>query len=353
MSRASGLAIVALAAAAVACASGTASVEPPPPAARTLDAADGADAPIAASPDGGGRDADVPIAAASRITREMLETDLRVLAQPRNHTTAPAGLAAAARHIATELEASGYTVARAPVTFKKAHADNVIGEHRGTDGSRTLLVGGHYDAVPGTPGADDNASGVAAALAVARALAAAPPMRATVRVVAFAFEEVGLVGSDAYARSLSADDRSRIAAVINLDMVGFRSASPGTQLDPLDRARPKDERKRLAADFIAVWAHPAARETLTALGAARRFTPDLHVETMIVPEALLASAPDLIRSDHASFWAVGVPAVSIVDTADARSPHYHKKTDTVETLDLDFATSVARWIAAAMILLDG
>lgn len=330
---------------AAACASSPA-VPPPPyaPPATTVAAA----TPAVPTDDGAGRAVTAALAA---VTRERMASDLAELARPRHHLTAPAGLEAAARHVSRELAAAGYAVGRAPVTHRAFRADNVVGELAGSDGERVLLVGAHYDAVRGTPGADDNASGVAGALAVARAMALAEP-RATIRVVAFAFEEQGLVGSAVYANALPKEERARIAAVVNLDMIGFRDRRAGAQADPLDRLRPAAERRRPAADFIAVWANPDARTILDALDAARSFVPDLAVETLVASESMLPSAPDLMRSDHASFWTVGVPAVSIVDTADMRSPHYHRPSDTVATLDLDFAVDVSRWVATALVLLD-
>lgn len=345
------------------CGGAAAPLEPPPPAAAPAAASPAAasasaraPAPAEAPPPrapaeaaGAGLDREIE-AAVARVTRAMLEEDLAVLAQPRHHLAAPAGLQAAALHLETELGAAGYAVTRQPVRFRRFTADNVIGERAGSDPSRVIVVCGHYDAVPRTPGADDNASGVSGALAVARAVA--PAARATIRFVGFAFEEQGLVGSAAYARSLSPEERARIVGVLNLDMIAYRDPKPGAQRNVLDEARPSERRGKESGDFIAALGLAGAPRLLGALEAARAYVPGLRVETLVVSSALLSSAPDLMRSDHASFWGVDVPAVTIVDTAEDRNPHYHRKTDTIATLDLDFATDVARWTAAAVLVLD-
>ena len=285
------------------------------------------------------------------ITRGMLERDLAVLAQPRHHGAAPKQLAAVAKHIETELGAVGFEVHRQRVTYKRNKADNVIAERAGSEPERVIIVCGHYDAVPRTPGADDNASGVAGTLAVARALGPLKT-RATLRAIAFAFEEQGLIGSAAYAQALDESERTRIAAVVNLDMIAYRDRRPGSQRTPLDEARPPLARAREEGDYIAALGLADTPDIFEALSGARAYVPGLRVEMLEVPRRLLFAAADLMRSDHASFWGVDVPAITIEDTADARNPHYHRTTDTVATLDLDFATDVTRWVAAAVLLLD-
>jgi hypothetical protein len=291
-------------------------------------------------------------AALEAITKPLLVRDFDALAKPRHHKTAPTQLAAAAGYVKSELGGLGFEVTTQRVTFRGGAADNVIGERAGEDPSRVVIVCAHYDAVRGTPGADDNASGVVGALGVARAAATARTT-ASVRVLAFAFEEQGLVGSAAYARSLSAADRARIIGVLNLDMIAYRDARPGAQRNLLDLGTIAEPGSAGAGDFIAVLGLTESPELFDALAAARIYEPGLRVETMAVPRPLLGSASDLLRSDHASFWEVKVPAISIVDTAEMRNPHYHRPTDTIASLDLDFALGVTRWVGAATLALAG
>src|SRR5262249_28612032 len=88
-----------------------------------------------------------------------------------------------------------------------------------------------------------------------------------------------------------------------------------------------------------------------ALRDARGYVPDLKVEMLAVPPYVVPLVPDLLRSDHAPFWLYGMPAVVVGDTAELRNPNYHRPTDTLETLDLDFAARVTRWIAAGTLAL--
>lgn len=286
------------------------------------------------------------------ITKPLLVRDFEFLAKPRHHKTAPKQLAATAEYVKSELGGLGFEVTTQRVTFRGAAADNVIGERAGEDPSRVVIVCAHYDAVRGTPGADDNASGVVGALGIARAAAAARTT-ASVRVIAFAFEEQGLVGSAAYAKSLSDADRARIIGVLNLDMIAYRDVRPGTQKNLLDHGTVAEPGSAVAADFIAALGLTESPALFDALAAARAYEPTLRVETMTVPRTLLGNAGDLLRSDHASFWEVKVPAISIVDTAEMRNPHYHRPTDTIASLDLDFALSVTRWVGAATLTLTG
>jgi len=309
------------------------------------DAADAGEAPVS--------DPKAAITTAlEAITKPQLVRDFETIAKPRHHKTAPAHLAAAAGYVKSELGAAGFVVTTQPVTLRKDAADNVIGERAGEDPSRVVIVCAHYDAVRGTPGADDNASGVVGVLGIARAAAAARTT-ASIRVVTFAFEEQGLIGSAAYARSLSAADRARIVGVINLDMIAYRDTRPGSQKNLLDQGTIADAGAAGPGDFIAVQGLTESPALFEAMAAARVHEPGLRVETMAVPRALLGSASDLLRSDHASFWEVNVPALTIVDTAEMRNPHYHRPTDTIASLDLDFALSVTRWAGAATLMLAG
>ena len=342
------------------CASGAASAPAPTPAPHTVartqapPPASGASSASAHPPPSEPALDPAIEAALARIDERMLRADLEAIVGPRHARSAPAGLTRAADHIARELAAAGFGVTRAPVTSGGAQADNVIGERPGPDPSRVILVAAHYDTVPGSPGADDDASGVAAILALARALG---PLRtgATLRLVAFAFEEDGLVGSERYVASLSPDERRRIEVAVSLDMIAYRTSAPGSQRYPagaeelvsLATGRPPPT----TGEFIGwIGGDDVPAPMQRALREARAYVPELPVLALVVPRAMLAQLPDLQRGDHARFWAAGVPAISVGDTAELRSPHYHRPTDTLETLDLGFAVGVTRWLAASVLL---
>ncbi|HYE02185.1 MAG TPA: M28 family peptidase [Phycisphaerales bacterium] len=211
---------------------------------------------------------------------------------------------------------------------------------------QVLVVGAHIDAVAGSPGADDNASGVAALLELARVLRTVP-MRRTVRLCFFNLEEVGLVGSSRYAHELSRQVQEGTApkpiGMIALDMLGFYSTEPNSQTWP--RLPIRGIKLPRTADFIAVGGllnnQHFSRPLIEAM---RQAAPEA---TIFAGDLLPIAIPDFLRSDHAPFLAMGVPAVLISDTANFRSPHYHRATDTIETIDQ------ARYVAVVRALVGG
>jgi hypothetical protein len=227
---------------------------------------------------------------------------------------------------------------------------NVVGRRLGAAlPDEQVLVAAHYDHIDGCAGADDNATGVAATLEIARLLARAEFDR-TVLIACWDEEELGLVGSEAYVAAAGADVGD-IVVNFNFDMIGFTSAAPDSQSVPagFELAFP-DAHAQLVeqgfrGDFIAIVADAAAHDHALAFAAA--------AERLALPRALLELPPggenspvfdDLRRSDHASFWAAGVPALFLTDTGEFRNDHYHCMAgpDEVEDLDLGFALAVAR-----------
>lgn len=202
----------------------------------------------------------------------------------------------------------------------------------------SILVGAHYDSVPGTPGADDNASAVACMLRIA---AKAPPSDQFC-FVAFNGEECGLKGSDEFATDLLQSNRSpRLKEVHVLEMVGFRSYKPNSQKNPLG---PFGDQLPTVGDFIGFVTNHArfcqkimAHADSIAVPVVGACIP-LNVQNM---EQARHAVSHLFRSDHASFWQFEVPAVMWTDTAEFRNPNYHQKTDTPDTLDYEFTAAVS------------
>jgi len=307
--------------------------------------------PPASSEPAPARGPDDPVArAVMRVTRESYARDLNSLAHPRHHEAAPEGLAQAEATIARVLSESGYRVSKQPVTYGRWTAPNVIGE-RGDEHADVVIVSAHYDAVRGTDGADDDASGAAGVLAVARAVGLAKTKH-RIRVVFFAFEEEGLIGSQAYVAKLSDEERRRIHGVINLEMIGYVAHGRGSQRYP-DEITSIIPRSLLPGegDFLGVLGSDDPGGPMEALDRARAYVPALRAVLVPSSTAILKSIPDLGRSDHAPFWEAGVPAVLAGDTADFRTPHYHRPSDRVDTLDLEFATNAARLATAATLIL--
>jgi hypothetical protein len=229
--------------------------------------------------------------------------------------------------------------------------NNIIVEIPGsTRPEEVLLWGAHFDAVPGSPGADDNGTGVATLLEAARVLKGRTPRR-TVRLAFFNLEEVGLVGARAYAASVRErlenhdhPEHEKIVGMVSMDMLGYFSDEPGSQRSPIPESRLF--KPPTVADFIAMAGLLRHRHFSQALDKAmRRAEPTLKT---VVVDFLPIAPPDLLRSDHAPFLGLGVPAVLVTDTANFRSAHYHKPTDTIETLDVERFTITARAMIGAL-----
>jgi len=223
---------------------------------------------------------------------------------------------------------------------------------QGKEGHRSLLVSAHYDTVPGSPGADDNASGVAALLECTWVLSTVQ-LRSTVEYVAFDIEEIqpesmALVGSTAFVKHVlsravgATGGKKAYEGLYNLEMVSYTSG-PGTQGYPpgfrfiLPRVYERVRQRDFLGDFIGIVARgPGIDLGRRFQDAASQWVPDLEVLTIEVRYRIPIPV-DIFRSDHTPFWAAGMPAIMLTDTANFRNPHYHRSTDTPDTPDI-FAT---------------
>jgi Zn-dependent M28 family amino/carboxypeptidase len=277
--------------------------------------------------------------------RERLRADVERLAVPRHPVTSPEALRAAEDHVAGELGAAGLRVERQLFRWGGREYHNVLGTLDGTDPARPwVVIGAHFDSVARSPGADDNASGVAALLEAARLLARARPP-ATVQCVAFNLEEIQnpfgalrlggevhalgsfRIGSRAYARRLR-DAGQAVAGALVLEMLGF--TGPVQRVPATVRLLAKVPR---LGDFLAAIGDTRSRDLLAAFSRAASGLLPLVPLTVPLRGWL---APDVRRSDHARFWDEGYPALLLTDTAELRNPHYHRASDTPETLDFEF-----------------
>jgi aminopeptidase YwaD len=221
---------------------------------------------------------------------------------------------------------------------------NLLAEKLGSSEPGTVLeVGAHFDSVPFGPGADDNGSGVAAVLEVARLLAAAAPRR-TVRLCFFAMEEEGLVGSTAHVRLL-AQRGDRIAGAIVLDMVGFATHAKDSQATPL--RVPFLFSPPTTGDFLVV----AGNFRSGWLGNLYEACADAYVPSASYYSVnrIAAWFADAMRSDHAPYWAAGFDAILLTDTAEMRNRNYHRPTDTPATIDFAFLRANAQALAATVL----
>jgi Zn-dependent M28 family amino/carboxypeptidase len=261
---------------------------------------------------------------------ESLRRDVELLAFERNERRRDA-YARAADLIDESLAAAGCATSR--------YGGNVIGELRGAT-DEIVIVGAHYDSVEGSPGADDNASGVAAMLALART---AKPER-TLRFVAFANEEPPYfmspaMGSWQYARRCR-ERREKIAAMLCLESLAYFSDAPHSQEYPemLDGLFPD------VANFIAFASNIASAKLLQrVIGTFRA-----HASVPAEGGAFLEDVPGVAWSDQWSFWQFAYEAVMVTDTAPFRNPNYHTARDTPETLDYVRFARVVEGLAAVV-----
>jgi len=227
---------------------------------------------------------------------------------------------------------------------------DVVGRRLGkTAPDQQVLVGAHYDHIAGCHGADDNASGLAAALEIARVLALAEYDR-TIIVACWDEEEDGLIGSEAYVQAAKAagDD---ILINFNYDMIGYYDDSPNSQTVPpgfelaFPDAYAELQANMFRGDFITAVADAESIDHVTAFGAAADRI-GLRKSLLNLPAGTESTDvfADLRRSDHASFWDAGYPAIFITDSGEFRNPNYHCMGGPDEVTDLtqEFAVNVTR-----------
>ena len=251
------------------------------------------------------------------------------------------------------LENLGMSVSLQPVIYKGTEYHNVIASNRGMDplskrNKAVLVLGAHYDTVASTPGADDNASGIAALLETAKILSSF--QLDNVIFSAFCMEEPPVfrtknMGSYWYAKHLKNIDQN-LLGMICLEMVGYFSEKPGSQKYPfplMNRMYPD------RGNFIAVVGNLKSKDfTLKLKGLFKKHT-SLPVESLNAPAIMLG----IDFSDHWAFQKLGYKALMVTDTAFYRNPNYHRPSDLPSTLRYDRAAQVVDGLAGAILDLCG
>jgi Zn-dependent M28 family amino/carboxypeptidase len=263
----------------------------------------------------------------------------RSVAHPRN-------LEAAANYAAASMTEGGAAVSFQRYEVSAHEYRNVIAA-LGPDTPERVVVGAHYDAAGPFPGADDNASGVAGVIELARLLAGAPLAR-RVELVAYPCEEppffrTPFMGSMVHAASLR-DEGVRVRAMIALEMIGYFSDQPGSQSFPTPLLKPFYPSR---GNFITVVGKLGQGPLIRRVRRSMRRGSPLPVRTIQAPVAI----PGVDFSDHASYWAAGFPAVMVTDTAFYRNPNYHTARDTPDTLDYPRMAMVVEGVRAAVLAL--
>jgi Zn-dependent M28 family amino/carboxypeptidase len=276
---------------------------------------------------------------------ERLRRHVEVLAEEvgeRNLFHYP-NLRAAAHYIRTQWESLGYQVRSQNYLVHGVPCENLEVLRPGESPGPWIVLGAHYDTAPGTPGANDNASGIAAVLELSRWLAEHRP-RHPFRCVAFTNEEPPFfygqaMGSRVYARSLREEGIS-LHFMISLETMGFYTNHPGSQrYPPLLRYFYPHQ-----GNFIAFVSDLRSRGVLKRL--VRSFRR--HSRTPAEAAALPKWIPGVGWSDHLSFWQAGYRALMITDTAFYRYSHYHRPSDRACHLDYQTLAEVVRALAETL-----
>ena len=264
-----------------------------------------------------------------------LADHVRHLEGERNPYTAPARHMEVQAYLEESLRRLGAGILRHHrFAWKGAEGLNLILELEGQEAGPPVLIGAHYDSVPGSPGADDNASGVAVLLELARLLAQRPP-RQPVWLVAFDLEEWKMRGSRALAGELRRHG-PKPSWMLSLEMVGYRRREPGSQRYPF----PFRWFYPNTADFILLLGNTKAHRLLRHMARVLEMA-GVKTERFTVPLKGWAIPPTRL-SDQSPFWDIGVAAVMMTDTAWQRNPNYHAPTDRAETLDFQFMADIVK-----------
>lgn len=240
---------------------------------------------------------------------------------------------AAADYIDTKLRGMGLTVRHQNASYFGVVMPNVFADRAGTTcPDRLFVVGAHYDSVSAGPGADDNASGVAGMLEIARILKdTALPI--SVRFAGFALEENGLVGSSVMAQALRARNAD-VVGMVSLEMIGFTKPGPDVFVGTEN-------------DYLGMAGDPPSEYLARVFGAAAfTYNNFFFAPAVVVDPNVL---PDVRRSDNAAFWNQGYRALLLTDTANFRNPNYHTASDTIGTLDFNFMANSVRTTIAGLV----
>ncbi|MCP4701646.1 MAG: M28 family peptidase [Gammaproteobacteria bacterium] len=280
------------------------------------------------------------VRAAGSISTDFLREVVKAVSIPRHYIAESVNNRAVARWIDKQFQAYGYK------PFYQGKYANLVVLPYGKLGKPVIFIGAHYDSVPGTPGADDNGSAIAALLGCAKALA---PYAGKIPIgfLAFNREEDGLLGSADFVTDFLPASGLAIRHVHVLEMVGYCKRGPKSQQIPpgLPVSLPD------TGDFIGIIANKKSNKIVDGiLEQASVYLPGLSVIGLKVFFGLERFSPHLGRSDHGPFWKAGLPALMWTDTAEFRNPNYHLLADMPDTLDYSFLRSVTQLLAVHSLL---
>jgi hypothetical protein len=283
----------------------------------------------------------LPLDAEGKDLARKLSTHVGAIAAEEHNTRHQAALERTARYIEATLVGIGYAVAHQEFEADGARVRNfeVSVKGGGAQPPRLVVIGAHYDSAQGAVGANDNGSGVAALIELARGLISFRPADGLeMRLVFYVNEEkphfgTEGMGSHVHASGLRREGRE-VAAMLSLETIGWYSDSAGSQRYPF----PLNFFYPATGDFIGFVANPRSRGLLRrVIGAFRR-----HAFFPSEGAVGLESIAGVSWSDQWSYWKYGWPAVMVTDTAPYRYPHYHTMQDTPDKLDYDRLARVVK-----------
>jgi Zn-dependent M28 family amino/carboxypeptidase len=295
--------------------------------------------------------ADEPLRALAAELRRTVE-HVAVQIGERNVTRCPRALVQTADYVEAEWRKLGYDPQRQAYDVAATTCWNVEAEIRGSaQPADIVIVGAHYDSCVGTPGANDNATGVAAVLALARRFVR-HPARGTLRFVAFVNEEppyfqTAHMGSWVYAQRCRQRGEP-VRAMLSLETIGYYSDAPDSQKYPWPLALLYPS----TGNFIGFVGNSHSADLVRRVVGDFRQAEPFPAEGAVLPELV----PGVDFSDHWSFWQAGFPALMVTDTALFRYPHYHEPTDTPDKVDYERLARVVRGlekVLAALVTADG
>jgi Zn-dependent M28 family amino/carboxypeptidase len=282
----------------------------------------------------------------TKLAESRLRADVEMLATTigERHIWRAQSLQPAADHIRSSLFAAGYAPRTESYDVHRIRVDNIEAVRHGASRSgEIVVVGAHYDSVAGSPGANDNATGIAAMLELARRFAPMATAR-TIHFVAFVNEEppffqTSQMGSVVYANAARARG-DQVVAMLSLETLGYYSDQPGSQTYPAEFGDGFPDQ----GNFIGMVSNPESAELLERVRAAFAARTPFPVEATPAP----AHFPGVGWSDQWSFWQAGYPGVMITDTAPFRYPWYHQAGDTPDKIDFKKFATVVDGIEAAV-----
>jgi Zn-dependent M28 family amino/carboxypeptidase len=269
------------------------------------------------------------------------------------HLGKPAAFAAAAAFVERELADAGYAVVRQSYRARGHEVANLVAELPGSKRKKeVVIVGAHYDTVESTPGADDNASGVAVLIEVASMMRHLRLAR-TVRFVGFACEEpphffTGEMGSQVHAR-LCRSRGERVRGMLCLEMVGYYSDAPGSQRVPESIPRSLHKAFPHRGTFLAAVGNLRSWRLLWRFRRGFKRAVRFPLFSIVLPEKIA----EIRLSDNSSFWDQRYRALMLTDTSFLRNPHYHLASDTPDTLDYVRMAQVTLGVVGAVMTIAG